>query len=88
MDFAYLLDEYRKIWNNRQLAGGSGLNDEETLKEAISRELKDENSHPRVRRLLFEKYYLATKRIVESPLSDEDKVKLIQLHTEISGELK
>jgi hypothetical protein len=85
MDYAYLLDEYRKVWNNRQLPG---LNEEETLKEAITRELRDENTHPRVRRPLFEKYYMATARIAESSLTDEDKVKLIRLHANICAELK
>ncbi|MFD2445688.1 hypothetical protein ACFSO7_17150 [Bacillus sp. CGMCC 1.16607] len=77
-----LLIEYRKIWNNRLL-----LSDEKDSKtillEAINRELNDENSHPRIRRSKFEKYYLATRRLLDSPISDESKLKLIQLHNEL-----
>lgn len=80
INFTSLLSEYRKLWNNRQLA--ANLNAEETLKEAILRELKDQNTHPRVRKPVYEKYFTATKRIIESSLKDEDKLKLLQLHKE------
>lgn len=80
IDYDYLLKQYREIWNNRRLESDS--NPEYTLKDAISRDLKDENSHPRARRTLLEKYYLSTKRIVESSLSPGDKMKLIQIHIE------
>ncbi|HAQ06882.1 MAG TPA: hypothetical protein DCR24_04910 [Bacillus bacterium] len=80
IDYDYLLKEYREIWNNRRLL--SDMSPEYILKEAVSRDLKDENSHPRARRKLLEKYYLATKRIVDSALSPEDKMLLIQIHIE------
>ncbi|PLR98858.1 hypothetical protein CVD19_04285 [Bacillus sp. T33-2] len=83
VDYTHLIAEYRKIWNNRSLA--VECNAEDTLKQAILRELKDENSHPRVRRPLFEKYYWATKRIMESCLADHDKLELIGLHIELAG---
>ena len=80
MDYEKILDEYRTIWNNRRLQSDQSA--EEILREAIQRDLKDENSHPRARRTLLEKYYLSTKRIVESSLSPGDKMKLIQIHIE------
>ena len=80
IDYDYLLKEYREIWNNRRL--DSDRSSEYILKDAISRDLKDENSHPRARRTLLEKYFLSTKRIVESALSPADKILLIQIHIE------
>ncbi|MGV2938594.1 hypothetical protein AB5I83_03310 [Mesobacillus sp. LC4] len=80
VDYDKLLDEYRTIWNNRKLQ--SDQVPEDILKEAISRDLKDENSHPRARKPLMVKYFLATKRIVESSVPIESKVLLIHLHLE------
>ncbi|WNS73872.1 hypothetical protein RRV45_13185 [Bacillus sp. DTU_2020_1000418_1_SI_GHA_SEK_038] len=78
MDYQNLLDEYRKLWKNRSLSADESA--EFILKEAIVRELKDENAHPRVRKTLMEKYYMATKRIIESELSERSKLALIELH--------
>ncbi|WP_053366838.1 hypothetical protein [Bacillus sp. FJAT-27245] len=85
-DFARLLGDYRKIWNNRLLVKEDESN-ETILKEAIARELKDGNSHPRVRKPVHSKYYSAVKRILESGLSTEAKLELIELHTVIADEL-
>ncbi|WP_226676873.1 hypothetical protein [Mesobacillus jeotgali] len=82
MDYEKILDEYRTIWNNRRLQ--SDQSPEDILREAIQRDLKDENSHPRARRTLMEKYYLATKRILEASLTSESKIKLLQLHMELA----
>jgi hypothetical protein len=81
-----LLKEYRDLWNNRKLEAEESP--EFILKEAITRDLKDENSHPRARRTLKEKYFLATKRIVESALSNESKILLIQMHIMQAEEIK
>lgn len=78
-DYEILLKEYRTIWNNRLLAVGC-QGSEEVLKEAIKRELLDENSHPRIRRNKYEKYYMALTRILTSPLSSEHKLELISIH--------
>lgn len=77
-DKEYYLTIYREIWNNRRLESQS--DPETVLYDAIRRDLLDENSHPRARRTNTEKYYLATKRILESSLSSEDKIDLIRLH--------
>lgn len=73
-----LLHAYRSLWNNRLLQG-EGI---EVLIEAISRELKDESTHPRLRKGLHEKYYLATKRIIESSLEPSIKIALLSIHLE------
>jgi hypothetical protein len=77
--FDHLLAEYRLIWNNRLLESEGELS-KNILIEAIERELNDENSHPRIRRSRYEKYFLATKRILESTISNEAKLELIHLH--------
>ncbi|MDZ5474638.1 hypothetical protein SM124_23640 [Bacillus sp. 31A1R] len=84
-DFQHLLNQYRALWNNRSLETD---NSEGTLREAIKRELKDENSHPRIRRPLYEKFYFAVKRINDSSILLEDKHSLINLHIEILEEIK
>jgi hypothetical protein len=86
INFDELLDEYRMVWNNRMLAA-SDRSSEETLKEAIKRELLDENSHPRIRKSKFEKYYSAISRITQSTISNEAKVSLIHVHNGIMENL-
>jgi hypothetical protein len=76
-----LLNHYRTIWNHRLLQG-EGIS-EEILKDAIERDLMDENTHPRVRKTIYEKYYLSTKRIVESTIPPSAKCELLALHIEI-----
>lgn len=77
--FDQLLTDYRSIWNNRLLLN-NGEESEHILKEAIQREINDENSHPRIRRNKYEKYYLASKRIIESNIPNDSKLALIELH--------
>ncbi|WP_059170782.1 hypothetical protein [Bacillus sp. FJAT-27445] len=86
LNFSHLLNEYRKIWNNRLLEN-EGRNDEVILKETIKRELRDENSHPRVRKPIHFKFYYAVKRILDSGLEKEAKMELIELHAIIIEEL-
>lgn len=84
--FEQLLEEYRKLWNNRLLTL-EGQDSEKILLDAIKRELNDENSHPRIRKSIYEKYYLATKRILESSIPNESKFTLIVLHKELMKQL-
>jgi hypothetical protein len=84
--FDSLLAEYRLIWNNRRLAMDERIS-EVILCEAIKRELLDENSHPRIRKNRFEKYYSAVKRITNSSISLDAKLQLIGLHNEIMDQL-
>lgn len=85
-DYEKLLNEYRKLWNNRKLEEDTDA--ENILKKAISRELRDENSHPRVRKTIHEKFYLAVKRIAHSDLDDKSKAALIQIHIHETEGLK
>lgn len=85
--FEALLAEYRKIWNNRMLETND-YTSEQILKEAVKRELLDENSHPRIRKNKFEKYYSAINRIVNSTVSNEAKVSLIHVHNQVMDELR
>ncbi len=86
MSFDALLEEYRLIWNNR-LLDSQGKGSEETLFEAIKRELLDENSHPRIRKNRFEKFYSAIKRVIDSTVSQDAKLLLIKIHNEVMEEL-
>ncbi|SHQ81468.1 Uncharacterised protein [Mycobacteroides abscessus subsp. abscessus] len=74
-----VIEAYRSLWNNRLLNEGD---DEDVLREAISRELKDEFSHPRIRKQPHEKYYLATKRVIESDIESDMKLSLLVIHLE------
>jgi hypothetical protein len=91
MNFDFLLKEYRTIWNHR-LLNTEESSSEQVLKEAIKRELLDENSHPRIRRNYYEKYYFSIKRITSSSILPEAKLSLIQLHNlqmeQIKGEIE
>ncbi|QCJ45239.1 hypothetical protein FAY30_15210 [Bacillus sp. S3] len=77
---------YRSIWNNRVLATETRTC-KETLFEAMKRELLDENSHPRIRKNKYEKYYSAVKRTMDSSISSETKCQLIKLYIEMMEEM-
>jgi CRISPR/Cas system CMR-associated protein Cmr3 (group 5 of RAMP superfamily) len=83
--FDQLLQDYRLIWNNR-LLHTEGLESEQILKEAIKREINDENSHPRIRRNKYEKFYLSTKRIIEAQIPSQSKLDLIILYKNMMEE--
>ncbi|MEH7075394.1 hypothetical protein [Neobacillus drentensis] len=87
LSFDDLIEGYRQIWNNRLLET-MDKNSEETLLEAIKRELLDENSHPRIRKNKFEKYFSAIKRVSESTISPDAKLLLIKIHNEVMEELR
>jgi hypothetical protein len=86
VDFDDLLEEYRSIWNNRLLVKGE-KSSEEILIEAIKRELLDENTHPRIRKNRYEKYFSAMKRVIDSTVSTEAKLTIIKIHNEIMEKL-
>jgi hypothetical protein len=82
-----LLKEYSSVWKNRNLQD-KNQSSEQILKEAIKRELLDQNSHPRVRKTIPEKYITASKRILESALSSDSKVILLDLHVQMIDQMK
>ncbi|USK90489.1 hypothetical protein [Rossellomorea marisflavi] len=81
-----LLEAYRNMYKGRRLEHGD-REPLEVLREAIKRELQDEFSHPRIRKGPLDKFYLATKRISDSPFPAEVKEKLIQCHILVMSEL-
>ncbi|MGG0716873.1 hypothetical protein ABE096_04635 [Robertmurraya massiliosenegalensis] len=83
--FDELLIHYRILWNNRVLTVEE--NSKKTLLDTIQRELKDENSHPRIRKGIHEKFYLAIRRINHSSLPEDIQSQLITLHIKIMEEL-
>ncbi|CEG27522.1 hypothetical protein [Bacillus sp. B-jedd] len=87
-DYSFLLGEYRKIWNNRLLAISDERTSEDVLKEAVRRELLDENSHPRIRKDSYKKFNISVKRILEAGLDVRTKLALLVLHTNIMDEIK
>ncbi|MCM3114485.1 hypothetical protein M3610_04230 [Neobacillus sp. MER 74] len=87
VSFDYLLEQYRLIWNHRLLET-MGQSSKETLLEAIKKELLDENSHPRVRKNKFEKYFSAINRVSDSTVSPEAKVQLIKIHNKVMEEIR
>ncbi|MEK3797410.1 hypothetical protein MHI18_03960 [Peribacillus sp. FSL H8-0477] len=66
-----LLQAYLSIWNNRSVQPVHQQDKEGTLSELIRRELLDENTHPRLRKSVFEKFYYSMKRLAESDLSTD-----------------
>lgn len=80
-DYQVLLSAYRTLWANRALAAEE--NAKETLMEAILRDLKDELTHPRVRKSPYIKFYGASKRILDSDLPFENKCALLKLHAQL-----
>ncbi len=87
LDYKKLLAAYRSLWVNRELKTEEG-DEKETLLEAIERDLKDENAHPRVRKAPHTKFLWATKRIGQGAISDEEKLRLIHIHIEIVERLE
>ncbi|MFT4414056.1 hypothetical protein ACLM5H_09365 [Fredinandcohnia humi] len=80
-NYSLLLDVYQSLWNNRNLREESEKS-EEILRATVKKDILDEMTHPRVRKNRFEKFYIASKRIVESALSDDDKQNLLQIYIE------
>ncbi|MRX72915.1 hypothetical protein GJU40_12265 [Bacillus lacus] len=80
--FQELLHAYRSLWKSRELSA-DGEDAEVTLKKAILMQLKDELTHPRVRKSPEVKYIVASERIVISDLEDTVKIALISLHLQL-----
>lgn len=81
-----LLEAYKSLWSNRALSTED--NPALTLKTAVQKELKDEMTHPRLRKTPQKKFSLSVKRIAASSLDDRQKIKLIEYHLHILEELE
>jgi hypothetical protein len=86
-DDKLLLYSYNQLWNNRTLS--TDTHEPITvLIDTITRELLDENSHPRVRKAKEVKFFFAIKRISTSNLPSEVKLQLIDLHIQVLTQLR
>ncbi|WP_064091318.1 hypothetical protein [Rossellomorea aquimaris] len=83
-----LLKAYSQLWKNRFLVDSDSISAEEVIKEAIKRDLSDENSHPRARKSKDRKFILATNRIINSDLTNDVKVALVNLHIQLLYQLE
>lgn len=80
-----MIDAYRKLWKNR--AGAEEIETEEQLEQKIRIELKDELTHPRIRKPVKEKLAYAAERIEQSDLAELQKVRLLGLYKKIAAQL-
>ncbi|NUK32100.1 hypothetical protein HT574_19180 [Parageobacillus sp. VR-IP] len=88
--FSSLLETYRHLWMNRSLTT-EALNEQESktlLYETIGKELRDEMTHPRTRQSAEVKFYYAVKRIMNSDLSDHEKLSLIHIYINVMEQLR
>ncbi|BDG36483.1 hypothetical protein [Saccharococcus caldoxylosilyticus] len=88
--FSSLIETYRRLWMNRSLTTET-LNEQESktlLYETIAKELRDEMTHPRTRQSAEVKFYYAVKRIMNSDLSDHEKLSLIHIYINVMEQLK
>lgn len=68
-----LIEAFKSVWKDRSSLGQLSLSG---MKEMIRMELRDELTHPRVRRKPEEKYRIAMVRINNMDISDEVKQRL------------
>lgn len=85
-DYDYLLEQYRVLLHNRKLPVEE--NSKKTLLEAMKSELKDEYTHPRIRRPLYEKFYSAVQRVLQSSLTPEEKLTFIATYKTLVEQLR
>ncbi|GIN40400.1 MULTISPECIES: hypothetical protein [Heyndrickxia] len=71
-----LLEVYLSIWKNRKTTN-CHRKSEELLKAAVSSELLDEQTHPRLRVSKETKFFFAVQRISNSSLDLSEKMGLI-----------
>ncbi|WP_226666661.1 hypothetical protein [Metabacillus litoralis] len=81
MDYRDLLEAYRMLWTNRTLPVKK--DEYTTLISSIEKEMKDEMTHPRLRKTSTEKFHSSVTRIISSSLNNKQKVQLIELHISV-----
>lgn len=79
------LEAYRKIWPQRMSA--ASVESFEEMKRMIIIELRDELTHPRVRKSKEQKLALAVERIRNAPLNTEEQDELIETYKKIAARL-
>lgn len=78
-----LFSAYQKLWVNRSFSNQDNLSIKEKLSYAIQKDLRDEMTHPRVRKSPEVKYELAVQRINNSSLAHSEQLALIDLYTKL-----
>ncbi|AQX55295.1 hypothetical protein LZP85_05730 [Priestia flexa] len=78
-----LFSAYQKLWVNRSFSNQDNLSVKEKLSYAIQKDLRDEMTHPRVRKSPEVKYELAVQRINNSSLAHSEQLALIDLYTKL-----
>ncbi|PKH10172.1 hypothetical protein CXF70_12770 [Planomicrobium sp. MB-3u-38] len=80
-----MLEAFKKIWPQRHAT--ANIESEEDMQRYIVIELKDELTHPRVRKTKQQKLELAVERINHSPLEQQEKEQLIEEYKKIAAQL-
>lgn len=80
-----ILEAFKAIWPQRQ--GTANIASEEDMKRYMIIELKDELTHPRVRKTKQQKLALAIERINGSQLGQQEKQQLIEEYKKIAAQL-
>lgn len=80
-----IIEAFQRIWPQRQAT--ANIASEEDMKRYIVIELKDELTHPRVRKTKQQKLELAIERINDSPLEQQEKQQLIDEYKKIAAQL-
>lgn len=80
-----MIEAYRKLWKSR--TGAESIETQEELEQKIQMELKDELTHPRVRKSKTEKLELALQRIEQSDLNEEQKFHLSSLYKKMAAQI-
>lgn len=73
-----MIEAYKRLWPDRQAI--QHITTQAELESSIRVELRDELTHPRVRKSVDEKLQLAHQRIEQSELSEDEKAFLLQLY--------
>lgn len=80
------LEAYRKLWPQRMAAASA--ESEEEMKRMIIIELKDELTHPRIRKSKEQKLAIAVERIRNAPLTPGEQDELIKTYKKIAAQLE
>lgn len=81
-----MIGAYRKLWQDRKVVGA--IETLQQLEQQIVIELKDELTHPRVRKTPQQKLGIALQRIAESSLSPQEKNGLSDLYKKIAAHIE
>lgn len=81
-----MIEAYRRLWQDRNAVGA--IETQQQLEQQILIELRDELTHPRVRKTPQQKLDIALQRIAESSLSPQEKIDLSNLYKKIAAHIE